>query len=171
MADDEMSKSKRGKISLQPGFDPTALPPTLSPQPREGGWTPFPATNGCISALSGPLKTLSVFKHDAKWKVGSGIVSGHRTGGWSSNFVLSSRRCMRRTKADLRSSQNRLCVLESGWELKKGSSTSVFEASASAILLSCSAALGRMLTLSVPKGDEGSAMVARLPRRVCGVGK
>ena len=26
-----------------------------------------------------------------------------------------------------------------------------------------------MLTLSVPKGDEGSAMVARLPRLVCGV--
>ena len=32
------------------------------------------------------------------------------------------------------------------------------------MLLSCSAALGRMLTLSVPKGDEGSAMAAR--RRV-----
>ena len=27
-----------------------------------------------------------------------------------------------------------------------------------------------MLTLSVPNGEEGSAMVARLPRRVCGVG-
>ena len=27
-----------------------------------------------------------------------------------------------------------------------------------------------MLTLSVPRGDEGSAMVVRLPRRVCGVG-
>ena len=27
-----------------------------------------------------------------------------------------------------------------------------------------------MLTLSVPNGDEGSAMVARLPLLVCGVG-